>query len=152
MDMPRTALAAVAAAVTLWTSVTAQQQRPPAAAPGRPAATGEFLRPAPPRRADEGKGPFKTLVIRGAMLIDGTGGPPRGPVDIVVEGNRIAAVRSAGTPGVAMRPNRAPQSADLEVDATGMYVMPGFVDMHVHAGGAPKKDEADYAYKLSLAH
>ena len=28
---------------------------------------------APARRADEGKGPYKTLVIRGAMLIDGTG-------------------------------------------------------------------------------
>ena len=27
---------------------------------------------------------FKTMVVRGAMLIDGTGGPPRGPVDIVV--------------------------------------------------------------------
>ncbi len=51
-----------------------------------------------------------------------------------------------------MRPNRAPQSADHEIDATGMYVMPGFVDMHVHAGGAPKNAEAEYAYKLWLAH
>lgn len=54
----------------------------------------------PARRAGEGLGPFKTLVIRGALLIDGTGGPPRGPVDIVVEGNRIAAIQNAGTPGV----------------------------------------------------
>ena len=30
--------------------------------------------------------------------------------------------------------------------------MPGFVDMHVHAGGAPKNAEAEYAYKLWLAH
>src|SRR3712207_7635307 len=30
------------------------------------------------------------LVIRGATLVDGTGAPPLGPVDIVVEGNRIA--------------------------------------------------------------
>ncbi|HEX2455052.1 MAG TPA: hypothetical protein VHI99_15225 [Vicinamibacterales bacterium] len=120
--------------------------------PARPAVREGALQPAPTRRPDEGRGPFKTLVIRGAMLIDGTGAPPQGPVDIVVEGNRIAAVRSAGTPGVAMQPNRAPQSADLEVDATGMYVMPGFVDMHVHAGGAPKNEEAEYAYKLWLAH
>ena len=33
-----------------------------------------------------------------------------------------------------------------------MYVMPGFVDLHVHAGGAPKNAEAEYAYKLWLAH
>jgi imidazolonepropionase-like amidohydrolase len=111
----------------------------------------DSLRPAPDR-GPEGKGPFKTLVIRGAMLIDGTGAPARGPVDIVVEGNRIAAVRSAGTPGLPLRPNRAPQSAEQEIDATGMYVMPGFVDLHVHAGGAPKNADAAYAYKLWLAH
>ena len=72
-------------------------------------------------------------------------------MDIVVAGNRIASVRSAGTPGLALRPNRAPQTSD-RVDATGMYVMPGFVDMHVHAGGAPKNADAEYAYKLWLGH
>ena len=118
------------------------------------AAAGERrgLTPAPNRRSDEGRGPFKSLVIRGVMLIDGTGAPPQGPVDIVVSGNRIASVRSAGTPGLALRTNRAPQNAELEVDATGMYVMPGFIDMHVHAGGAPKNAEAEYAYKLWLGH
>ena len=90
-----------------------------------------------------GFGPYKTMVVRGAMLIDGTGGPPRGPVDIVVESNRITAIRNAGTPGVPMRPNRAPK-ADYEIDATGMYVMPGFIDLHVHAGGAPKNPDAEY--------
>ena len=109
------------------------------------------LTPAPNRAAGEGLGPYQTLVVRGAMLIDGTGGPPRGPVDIVVSGNRITAIRNAGTPGVPLRPNRAPK-ADHEIDATGMYVMPGFVDAHVHAGGAPKNPDAEYAYKLWLAH
>jgi imidazolonepropionase-like amidohydrolase len=107
---------------------------------------------APARRADEGKGPYKTLVVRGAILIDGTGAPPRGPVDIVIENNRIASIRSAGTPGVPMRSGRSPERADFEIDATGMYVLPGFVDLHVHAGGAPKNAEAEYAYKLWLAH
>ncbi|MCW5946365.1 MAG: amidohydrolase family protein [Fimbriimonadales bacterium] len=110
------------------------------------------LRPAPDRKAGEGNGPFRTMVIRGATLIDGTGAPPNGPVDIVIEGNRIASIRSAGTPGLPMRPNRPPQNADLEIDATGMYVLPGFVDMHVHAGGAPKNADAEYAYKLWMAH
>jgi imidazolonepropionase-like amidohydrolase len=123
-------------------------QTPQAQAP----AEREPLTPAPARRADEGRGPFKTLVIRGAILIDGTGAPPVGPVDIVVAGNRIQAVGNAGTPGLPLRAGRAPQSADLEVDATGMYVMPGFVSLHEHAGGAPKNPEAEYPYKLWLAH
>jgi hypothetical protein len=111
----------------------------------------ETLNPAPNRANGEGFGPYKTMVVRGAMLIDGTGGPPRGPVDIVVNGNRITQIRNAGTPGVPLRPNRGPQ-ADYEIDATGMYVMPGFVDLHVHAGGAPKNPDAEYPYKLWLAH
>ena len=68
-----------------------------------------------------------------------------------MQGNRITAVRSAGTPGVPLRQNRGPQ-AEFELDATGMYLMPGFIDMHVHAGGAPKNADAEYAYKLWLAH
>src|SRR2546428_4602683 len=109
------------------------------------------LTPAPNRAQGEGVGPFKTMVIRGATLIDGTGGPPRGPVDIVVENNRITSIRGAGTPGLPMRANRQPK-ADYEIDATGMYVLPGFVDLHVHAGGAPKNPDAEYPYKLWLAH
>jgi imidazolonepropionase-like amidohydrolase len=116
-----------------------------------PALQRDPLRPAPNRASGEGFGPYKTMVVRGAMLIDGTGGPPRGPVDIVVDNNRIAAIRNAGTPGVPMRPNRPPR-ADYEIDAAGMYVMPGFIDLHVHAGGAPKNADAEYAYKLWLAH
>ncbi|MEW5982296.1 MAG: amidohydrolase [Acidobacteriota bacterium] len=113
---------------------------------------GPQLVPAPARQAGEGAGPFKTLVIRGAILIDGTGAPPRGPVDIIVEQNRITAIRSAGTPGLPLRPNRPPQNADHEVDATGMYVLPGFVDDHVHIGGPPKNPEAEYVYKLWMSH
>ena len=109
------------------------------------------LTPGPNRAQGEGVGPYKTMVVRGAMLIDGTGGPPRGPVDIVVENNRITAIRNAGTPGTPLRPNRPPR-ADHEIDATGMYVLPGFIDLHVHAGGAPKNPDAEYPYKLWLAH
>jgi imidazolonepropionase-like amidohydrolase len=108
------------------------------------------LNPAPNRRADEGRGPFKTMAIHGAMLIDGTGAPPRGPVDIMVEGNRIRSIRGAGAPATSTRARD--QRADFEIDATGMYVMPGFVDAHVHGGGAPKNADAEYAYKLWLAH
>jgi imidazolonepropionase-like amidohydrolase len=120
--------------------------------PRRQGPPAESIVPAPARGADEGKGPFKTLVIRGAILIDGTGAPPFGPVDIVIEGNKIQSVRGAGTPGLPLRPNRAPDKPDHEIDATGLYVMPGFVSMHEHAGGSPKNPDAEYPFKLWLAH
>ncbi|MFS0736077.1 hypothetical protein ABC347_03410 [Sphingomonas sp. 1P06PA] len=82
-----------------------------------PIAAAEMQR-TPDRRADEGGGPYPRLVIRGATVIEGNGGPPRGPVDIVIEGNRIAAVRSAGTPGLPLEKDRPPAGADREIDAT----------------------------------
>ena len=143
--------AVLAASIGLGGAIAAQQQPARQVPVEQTVPERDPLTPAPGRRADEGKGPFKTMVIRAAMLVDGTGAPPTGPVDIVVEGNRITAVRSAGTPGIPLRPKRPP-TADYELDATGMYVLPGFVDMHVHAGGAPKNPDAEYAYKLWLAH
>jgi hypothetical protein len=106
----------------------------------------------PDRRAGEGQGPYAKLVIRGATLIDGSGAPPRGPVDIVIENNRIAAIRAAGTPGLPLAPNREPRDAAHEIDATGMYVLPGFIDTHGHNGDPAKAPNASYGYKLWLAH
>src|SRR4030042_752776 len=40
---------------------------------------------------------YDRLVIRNVIVIDGKGTPARGPLDIVVEGNKIAAVRGANT-------------------------------------------------------
>lgn len=108
--------------------------------------------PAPARQSGEGIGPFNRMVIRGATLIDGTGAPPRGPVDIVIEQNRIVDVLTAGTPGRPMQPGRPPRQFDYELDASGMYVMPGFVDMHVHGSSDDKAPNLSYAYKLWLAH
>ncbi len=140
----------LAVALAAGSGAVAGQQQPPQPQQAQPP-RGESLTPAPARAPGEGFGPFKTMVIRGAILIDGTGSPPVGPVDIVVSGNRISAVRGAGTPGLPLRPNRPPEKPDYEIDATGMYVMPGFVDLHVHAGGAPKNPDAEYPYKLWLA-
>jgi imidazolonepropionase-like amidohydrolase len=146
-----TAMGAVAGAAMLVAGAgpvtISAEQAPAAQAPQQ----REGIIGAPDRRQGEGVGPFKTLAIRGVMVIDGTGAPPQGPMDVIVSGNRITAVRSAGTPGLPMRQNRQPQ-ADHEIDATGMFLLPGFVDMHVHAGGAPKNQEAEYAYKLWMAH
>ncbi len=92
------------------------------------------------------------MVIRGVTIIDGTGAPPQGPVDIVVEGDRIAEVRSVGYPGVPIREGGRPDAGDFEMDGTGMFLMPGFVDMHAHTGGPGKAPQAEYTYKLWMAH
>jgi imidazolonepropionase-like amidohydrolase len=107
---------------------------------------------APDRRPDEGDGPYKRLVIRGATVIDGTGAPPMGPVDIVIEGNRIAEIRTVGFPKVEIDPARRPKGGDREIDASKMYVLPGFVDMHGHIGGEDQGTTAEYVFKLWMAH
>ncbi|MDX2030764.1 MAG: amidohydrolase family protein [Blastocatellia bacterium] len=108
--------------------------------------------PAPNRRAGEGEGPFDRLVIRGATMIDGTGAPPQGPVDIVIENNRIREIRSVGYPKVPIREQGRPAKGTKEIDATGMYVLPGFVDCHGHIGGLAQGTPAEYVYKLWMAH
>jgi len=112
----------------------------------------ERINPAPNRAQGEGEGPFDRMVIRGITVIDGTGAPPRGPVDIVVEKNRIADVRSVGYPNVPIRERGRPEKGTKEIDGTGMYLLPGFVDLHGHTGGAPKAPDAEYVYKLWMAH
>jgi imidazolonepropionase-like amidohydrolase len=108
------------------------------------------MNPTPNRQAGEGEGPFDRLVIRGVTVIDGTGAPPRGPMDVVVQQNRISEVSSVGFPRVPIG-NRRPAAGAKEIDGTGMYLMPGFVDMHVHCGGGQAPD-ADYVYKLWMMH
>lgn len=127
---------------------------PALAQTGAPVATTAkpVMNPAPARRANEGFGPYRKLVIRGVTLIDGTGAPPRGPVDIVIENDKIVDVLQAGWPGMPLKADRAPRDADHEIDATGLYALPGFVDMHTHGGDPVKSPNLEYAYKLWLAH
>ena len=105
-----------------------------------------------PDRGDQGDGPFERLIIRGATVIDGTGAPPAGPTDIVIEQNRIVELKSVGSPHVEIDESKRPNGATKELDATGMFVMPGFVDLHTHTGGVPKAPQAEYVYKLWMAH
>jgi N-acyl-D-aspartate/D-glutamate deacylase len=63
------------------------------------------------------------LVIRNAMLVDGTGADPHHGVDIAVSGEHIAEVGADLGPG------------KREIDATGLLVTPGFVDIHTHYDG-----------------
>ncbi len=59
------------------------------------------------------------LIIRGGTVVDGTGAPPR-TADVVIDGDRIVEV------------GRSEGSARREIDADGLVVTPGFVDIHTH--------------------
>ena len=59
------------------------------------------------------------LVVRGGTVLDGTGGP-RYRADVGIRRGRIALIGRAGARGRE------------EIDATGMFVTPGFIDGHTH--------------------
>lgn len=106
-----------------------------------------------PDRA-EGDGQYGRLILRGVTLIDGTGAPPIGPVDIVVEKNKIAQIQVVGYPGLPINEGRRPKAGpeDKVYELEGHYLMPGFVDSHAHIGGRGQGTPAEYVYKLWLAH
>jgi cytosine/adenosine deaminase-related metal-dependent hydrolase len=142
-------LISIVAICLLSVAALSAQQRaaPPVQAPD--IVTGN--KAAPDRRAGEGEGPFERLVIRGITVIDGTGAPPQGPIDLVVQGNRITEVKSVGFPKVTIDLKGRPARGTKEIDGTGLYLMPGFIDLHTHSGGT-QAPEAEYVYKLWLGH
>lgn len=101
-----------------------------------------------------GDGPYKRLILRGGIVINGEGAPARGPMDIVIENDRIVNIVNVGHPGVpilsAGRPVAKP--GDIEIDVEGQYILPGFIDMHGHIGGSADNIPAEYVFKLWLAH
>lgn len=110
------------------------------------------IKDAPER--SEGEGPWPQLIIRGVTLINGNGAPPTGPVDIVVEQNKIVEIKTVGYPGVEIKEDKRPKLKEggKELDASGMYLMPGFVDMHGHIGGEAQGTPAEYVFKLWMGH
>ncbi len=96
---------------------------------------------------------FKRIVVRGAMVVDGSGKPAAGPFDIVIEDGLIKQI--AGFDPVAAKEGQArrPEKGDLEIDAAGKYVLPGLINLHGHTqderAGVPMPVE--YVTKLWLA-
>lgn len=107
--------------------------------------------PIPPRT--QGQGPYQRAILRNVTIINGTGAPAQGPYDLVLSGDRIAEIRSIGAPG-AIDASRRAEPGDYEMDLTGYYVLPGFVDTHVHlhSRGEEQNVPADYVLKLWMAH
>lgn len=103
---------------------------------------------------DAREGPFERLILRGGILVNGEGAPPVGPVDIVIVGDRIERVAVVGYPDVPILEQRRPEArpGDREIDISGHYVLPGFVDMHGHIGGSAPNIPPEYVYQLWLAH
>jgi cytosine/adenosine deaminase-related metal-dependent hydrolase len=103
-----------------------------------------------------GEGPYSQLIIRGATLIDGAGAPPQGPIDIVVEDGRIVRIVPVGVPGLPIDAEDRPkaETGAREIDASGKYVLPGFINLHghIHSEGTGQAVSPDYIFKLWLMH
>ena len=69
------------------------------------------------------------LIVRAGTVVDGTGAPPR-TADIAVDDGRIAAVGTLGGAG-----------AHRTIEADGLLVTPGWVDIHTHYDGQATWDE-----------
>ena len=102
----------------------------------------------------EGQGPYSQLILRGAMVINGTGSPAYGPVDIIIENNKIVRIANVGNPGmpIDLKSRPALKAGGKEIDCNGKYVLPGLIDMHGHIGGKAQGTPAEYVFKLWMAH
>jgi len=76
------------------------------------------------------------LILRGGTVLDGTGGEAV-QADVGIRGDRIAAIGNLG---------RAEAAEVLDVE--GLYVAPGFIDLHSHAGGGLESENLSVAHAL----
>lgn len=75
--------------------------------------------------------PAQTTLVHAGTLVDGISEEPRSEVTIVVEGNEIASVEDGF---------RSPGDGERLVDLSDSFVLPGFIDMHVHIEGETNPD------------
>src|SRR5574337_193026 len=96
-----------------WQSSFAQQNARSAAA--TTSSMGESMKPTPMRGPEDGGGPYDRLVIWGATVIDGTGAPPAGPLDIQISGGTITKITRSDL-------GHQPQGAGRVIDARGEFI------------------------------
>lgn len=76
------------------------------------------------------------VIIENGFVFDGTGAPWI-KADVAVSGDRILAIG-----------NLDGMEAEQRIDATGLYVAPGFIDAHTHAGEGLATPELSHAQPL----
>lgn len=83
-------------------------------------------------------------VIKNGVLIDGKGKEPQKGMSVVIEGNKIKQV-------TALNDLVIPEDADI-IDAEGKYILPGFIDTHVHMamemGGLEETILTPFSYRF----
>ncbi|MDZ4372016.1 MAG: hypothetical protein U1C74_11395, partial [Phenylobacterium sp.] len=89
-------------------------------------------------------GTAEIVAYRGATLIDGLGGVARPGMVVVVKGERIIGV----TPVADF--DRTPTADARVVDSTGLYVLPGLIDSHVHLATVPARARAEATLRRQL--
>ena len=104
--------------------------------------------------AAEQAGPYGSLEISDVTLIDGSGAPAFGPVNIFIKGNRIE--RIVRVDSIARNRMQAEKTGGKEqkqpdrvIEGKGMYVTPGLIDVHIHVNSS-KDVPTEYIYKLLL--
>jgi cytosine/adenosine deaminase-related metal-dependent hydrolase len=84
----------------------------------------------------------QVTLYRHATLIDGTGGPSRPGMSVLVTGERITAVAPDG---------KLPATAGARVvDLTGKYLLPGLIDSHEHLATPPNRRAAEANMRRDL--
>jgi imidazolonepropionase-like amidohydrolase len=84
------------------------------------------------------------VLFRDATLIDGTGGPERAGMDVLVDGERIEKV----FPDTELDPGLV-QKAKV-VPLAGRFLMPGLIDAHVHLATPPNRRHAEALLRRDL--
>ncbi len=80
------------------------------------------------------------IVIENCDVVDGLGNEPKREMDVVIDGNRIVAVRSVAERGTSQDPPAAKR-----IEARGKTLMPGLIDAHCHMtyGESMTQEEQD---------
>jgi imidazolonepropionase-like amidohydrolase len=89
--------------------------------------------PLPPRDTSNDD----VLVIAGGTLIDGSKGSAIENATLVIQGDRIIAVGRSGQVEI-------PDNVDRQIDASGLFIVPGLVDLHIHFTQQRGEDFARY--------
>jgi len=82
---------------------------------------------------------YDRLLIRNVFVIDGNGTPTRGPMNVIVENDRIVSVGG-----------RASGAFDAEIDGAGRYLLPGFINLHVHLQDSRGSMQMPFEYQMNL--